>query len=118
MGKDTSMFAVTPLYEIKQVFIIVMTITTIILASIAYAELKEITGDVLDIINNWKLVPFTEVYVAPEGSSCLADEEEFSYKYGMYVTVIVVMILSWVTGNRNIKKGYSYLYSTVLKYSS
>lgn len=77
------MFAVSPLYEIKQVFTIIMTLTTIILAAIAYAELKEITGDVLDIIENWKLIPFTQVYIADEGSSCLAGEAEFSYKYGM-----------------------------------
>lgn len=84
MGKDTSMFAVSPLYEIKQVFIIIMTITTIVLASVAYAELKEISGDVIDVINNWKLTPFTDVYVANVGVDCASDYEEFSYKYGKF----------------------------------
>lgn len=84
MGKHTSMFAVSPLYEIKQIFTIVMTVTTIILAAVAYAELAEISGDVIDIINNWKLVPFTEVYVANVGVDCAADFEEVSYKYGRF----------------------------------
>lgn len=77
------MFAVSPLYEAKQVFLIIMTMTTIILAAIAYAKLKEISGDVIDIVNNWKLVPFTEVYVAESGD-CDADFEEFGYKYGKF----------------------------------
>ena len=55
------MMAVSPLYEIKQIILMIMTLTTIILASIAYAELKEISGDVIDVINNWKLIPFSDV---------------------------------------------------------
>lgn len=85
MGKDkSSMFAVSPLYESRQVFTIVMTLVTIILAAIAYAELKEISGDVIDVINNWKLVPFVEVYVAEEGVECSSEFEEVSYKYGRF----------------------------------
>ena len=80
MGKIS--FAVTPFYEIKYSFRIATTIVTIILAAIAYAKLKEISNDVIGVINNWKLKPYTDVYVAKDGESCASSYDDLPYKYG------------------------------------
>ena len=81
MGKLTS---VSPFYEIKHCAKIVLTLVSIILASIAYAKLKEVSNDVVGVINNWKLKPFTDVYIADKGADCAHDYEELPYKYGNF----------------------------------
>jgi len=73
-----SIFSLSPVYELKFVFSIALTITGIVLAAIAFAELKAISNDVYDIINNWKTQPVTDIYVAHYSEDCLDGYQEFN----------------------------------------
>jgi hypothetical protein len=53
----------TPVYEAKLCGGMIMTIVCLGLSLSAYLKLKEISGDVYDILDNWKAQPVLDVYV-------------------------------------------------------
>jgi hypothetical protein len=69
----------SPLYEIKNVFSIVMTVTGIVLAGIAYGELKAVSSDIFDIIDNWKTEPILEAYVADYNIGCRSGYDKLGF---------------------------------------
>lgn len=56
-----------------------MTITGIVLAATAYAELKAISTDVFDIIDNWKTKPILEAYIADYNIGCRSGFENLGF---------------------------------------
>jgi hypothetical protein len=85
--EEPSWLSRSPYYEMKHLLTIGMTIACIVLAIIAYTDLRNYTSDVDEILTNWKTIPLVDIYVANYTDTCADGYSELSYSRSDFVGV-------------------------------